>query len=173
VAVEVRPAPAVWVAAVRHPYPSSPTEQGLRVEMGDLDAREPKRLLLELLVEAVPGSGDAEVATVSLAADVLEIGDGIVYRELDLPVTLDVDGGPRVDPEVRREALRLDAARARSLEEERKGERGAAAGELQEAGRKLREGGIGVDRADMRHRAYDRTRGREAARRRLSRGKHR
>lgn len=137
VVVEVRPAARVWLAAVRHSYPSSPTADGLRLEMGDLHARKPRRLLLELLVEEVPASGDAKLVTLSLAADVPEVGGGIEHRELDLPVRLDLEGGARVDPEVRREALRLDDARARARAGEtgRRREWGTAARNLDEAGR--------------------------------------
>lgn len=109
------------------------------------------------------------------------------------------DGGGFI-PRETREALLLDAARARerALEKERRGEWGAAAGELSSAGRKLRECGIederleeeaddlermservaarGVNEADRKYlyqRAHDSSRGRAAAYRKISRRRDR
>jgi Ca-activated chloride channel family protein len=205
VAVEVRTTSAVGLAAVRHSYPSTPTGDGLRLELGDLYAREPKRLLLELAVDEVPGAGaggspgDAaatHLATLSLTADVLEAGGGVVHRTLDLAITLDVEEGARVDPEVRREMLLLDAAdaRERALEEERRGRWDAAAEALRRASRKLRTAGLDdervqeeaedlermsvraeareMDEADRKYlyqRAYDSGRGRGSSHRTISR----
>ena len=189
---------AVRLAAVRHSYPSAETDDGaLRLEMGDLYAREPKKLLLELLVDPVPESGDVELATLTLHADVLESGGGIIHRETTLPVVLDAEGGARVDPEVRRETLLLDAADAReqALERQDRGDYGGAAEVLREARMKLRESGFDddarlaeeaadlqgmadrvaeapmspADRKYMSQRAYDSSRARGASYRRISR----
>jgi Ca-activated chloride channel family protein len=198
VAAEVRTGPVVRLAAVRHAYPSRPTDGGIgvRLELGDLYAREPKRLLVELLVASVPASGPTELARISLAADVLEADGSVVRRELDLPVLLDVEGGARVDAEVRRESLLLDAAAAReaALERYHRGDHEGSAGQLRDAGLFLREAGLAYDdvleeaqdlsslaaqlearpmsRADEKYleqRAYDLNRSRREASKRISR----
>src|SRR5689334_6434217 len=55
VAVEIRPASVVTLTAVRHQYPSATMPNGAcRLELGDLYAREPKSVLVELFVPALP-----------------------------------------------------------------------------------------------------------------------
>lgn len=133
VAVEVRPAAATQLVAVHHDYPSSSQASTLRVELGDLYAREPKPLLAEFLVAgdvALP----APVAELVVSGDVI-LEDGRVERQvITLPVTL-ADEAPHVDPEVRRELLLLETARARraALELRDRGDLGGAANALRSA----------------------------------------
>lgn len=146
VAVEVRPEPSVRISRVRHSYRSTATAGGpaIRLEMGDLYARDPRRLLIELLVDPVPESAERSLARIALHADVLEAEGGVVHRTLALPITLDVEGGARVDPEVVRESLLLDAAdaRERALERRAEGDFDGAVEVLGDAGRALRDAPI-------------------------------
>ena len=144
VSVEVRVADAVELAAVHHSYPRSSLDGGLRLEMGDLYAREPRVLLLELALRGPLGEETVDVARLALSGDVLLPGGGVERREIDLPIRLSAADGPRVEPVVRRELLLQEAARAReeALERQGQGDYGGAADALRRASSKLREAGI-------------------------------
>jgi Ca-activated chloride channel homolog len=142
VTVEVRPAAAARLVAVHHDYPSSSDGTVLRVELGDLYAREPKPLLAEFLVAsdvALP----AAVAELVVSGDVL-LEDGRVERQtITLPVTLSHEAA-HIEPEVRRELLLLETARARreALERRERGDFDGAADVLNVARTKLRSAGL-------------------------------
>ena len=125
VRVEVRPAAAVTLAAVHHEYPRTTAADGaLRLDLGDLYAREPRSLLCEFLVTADAGQATSlPVATLVVTADVV-VAEGIEHRRVELPITVSPADGPRVDADIQRELLLLEAARARreALEAERAGE---------------------------------------------------
>lgn len=110
-AVTLLPADAVQVVRVRHAYTSTSTAAGVRYEMGDLYAREPRLLLVEFLLGTLPAAPTA-VATLTVTADVLD-GADVRHETVTLPVTLDATHVPHVDPSIEREALLLDAADAR------------------------------------------------------------
>lgn len=198
VRVDMRPDPRVRIAAVRHSFPSTRTPAGVRLELGDLYAREPKRLLVELVVEEMPRRDALELGTIELAADVLGQGGGIEHRTVALPFTVSVADGARVTPEVERETLLLDAAdaRERALERQQDGDYASAVNVLDEAGERLRRSpqaddrileeaedlerlshrlaGGAMDAADRKYmyqRAYDAGRGRGASYRKISRAK--
>lgn len=123
VRVEVRPADAVTLAAVHHEYPRTTQQDGaLRLELGDLYPREPKSLLCEFLVSDVAAAAVA-VVTLVVTADVVN-EQGIEHQRIELPVTVSLAEGPKVDAEVRRELLLLEAAKVRrqALEDQRAGE---------------------------------------------------
>jgi Ca-activated chloride channel family protein len=111
--VDLHPASAARLILIHHRYPSHPTEDGVRIELGDLYARAPRMLLAEFLVPA--GDPDAEVAIAELTvtAHVLTGNGGVERREIRLPIRASLSGGPKTDPEVRRELLLQEAARAR------------------------------------------------------------
>jgi Ca-activated chloride channel family protein len=135
VAVTVAPAAAVEHATVLHQYPRRQTDGGaLRLELGDLYALEPKSLLVEFLIEdsaqgkgvAPAGQGlatsrgelDASqgataVATFTIEGHVLLPNGGVEKRTMTLPVRVSRGEAAVVNPEVRREMLLLEAARAR------------------------------------------------------------
>ncbi|HEX2166980.1 MAG TPA: VWA domain-containing protein [Longimicrobiales bacterium] len=141
VAVEVRPAAADLVA-VHHDYPSSNDRGVLRVALGDLYAREPKPLLAEFLV-GIDVELPAPVAELVVSGDVL-LEDGRVERQtITLPVTLSHEAA-HIEPEVRRELLLLETARARreALERRERGDFDGAADVLNVARSKLREAGL-------------------------------
>lgn len=110
-AVTLAPAGATQAVRVRHAYTSTSTPAGVRYDMGDLYAREPRQLLVEFLLPSVPGD-TVPVATLTVTADVLD-GDDVRHETVTLPVTLDAAHVPHVDPAIAREALLLDAADAR------------------------------------------------------------
>jgi Ca-activated chloride channel homolog len=140
VAVTVKAGPAAQLVAVHHDYPSASTADGLRLELGDIYAREPKPLLVELLVgdDIAP---DILAVTFTIAGDVLSADGGVEHRVITLPVTVAASEGARVEPEVRRELLLLSAARARrdALELQERGDHHGAAQALRNAGGILRE----------------------------------
>ena len=113
VAVTVAPSPAVDAATVLHSYPGHENDDGsLRLELGDLYALEPRTLLIEFLTRD-DGAAETDVATLTLKAHVLLAGGGVEKRTIALPITVDREHGAVTHPEVRREALLLEAARAR------------------------------------------------------------
>jgi Ca-activated chloride channel family protein len=112
VTVEVRPAAATQLVAVHHDYPSTRTAELIRIELGDLYAREAKPLLAEFLVTG----DDADsmlVAELVIAGDVLTADGGVERQVITVPVLLSAADGAHVEPEVRREMLMLEVARAR------------------------------------------------------------
>lgn len=137
VSVTVRAGAGATLAASWHSYPSFDTPDGLRLELGDLYAREPKPLLLEFLVE-----GESEpmpVAELVVKATVLRADGTISAEELALPIEVSRAGGAHVDPEVRREVLLLQAARAReaALRARERGDDAGAAAMLRDLGASL------------------------------------
>lgn len=113
VAVRLQAAPGVQFVAVHHAYPAYAEGETLAVELGDLYAREPKLMLAEFLIPPAEEGATVEVARLVVDAYVLTAGGGIEQRTITLPITLSPTGEGRVEPEVRREWLVLEAARAR------------------------------------------------------------
>lgn len=131
VSIEIRPADATQLVAVHHDYPSQKSARAIRVELGDLYAREPKPLLAEFLITTDTGETIA-VAELVIAGDVLTADGGVERQVITLPVTLSAEEGARVEPEVRREMLLLEVARARreALDRRDRGDIDGAAGSL-------------------------------------------
>jgi Ca-activated chloride channel homolog len=156
VAVIVTPGDAAALTAVHHDYPSAQTPAGLRLELGDIYAREPKPLLVELLVR---DDVDPEVlvVTFTISGDVVLADGGVERRVITLPVTVAASEGARVEPEVRREMLLLAAARARreALERQADGDYAAAATALRSARGSLRESDIFGADAELQEEAAD------------------
>lgn len=112
VRVGVAAGPDTEAVKVLHDYPSQVEGDVLWLEVGDLYAREPRRVLLELLVDPVE-EGAARVGHVRVTGHVVTAGGGLERHDIDIPITLHpVDGG-RAVPEVRKEVLLLEAARLR------------------------------------------------------------
>ena len=130
VAATVKPSDAVQLVGVHHRYPTTETEDGLRVDLGDLYAREPKALLLEFFVPALGASDGAavEIGTVSVLAYVLSEDGGLARQEVTFPIAAPLDRAGRQEPEVRREMLLLEAARAREAAVEARARGDYAAG---------------------------------------------
>ena len=118
VSVEIRPSDAVTLTAIRHQYPTSTLGDGAaRLEIGDVYAREPKSVLVEFFVPGLPDAASHErdivVAQVALTAHVLTDGGGVERQEIVFPVVTRLSAHGHAEPEVRREMLLLDAAKAR------------------------------------------------------------
>ena len=136
VAVTVKPSDAVQLVGVHHRYPTAETADGLRVDLGDLYAREPKALLLEFFVPALGAeSGPVEIGAVTVLAYVLSADGGLARQEVTFPIAAPLDRAGRREPEVRREMLLLDAARAReaALEARSRGDYAAGSAALSAA----------------------------------------
>ncbi|TVP58693.1 MAG: VWA domain-containing protein [Gemmatimonadales bacterium] len=106
------PGSGTELVAVRHSYPTTQTETELRLDIGDLYGHEPRLALMEFDLEDARAGVELDVASLRVRGHVLEDG-GVEEREVTLPITLKVGVGPRVEPEVRRIALLLDAADVR------------------------------------------------------------
>ncbi len=134
VAVTVAPAAAVEHATVLHEYPRQHDDDGsLRLELGDLYALEPKSLLCEFLLTSDGGDAETDVATLTVEGHVLLPNGGVEKRTVELPIRVSRAAGAVVEPEVRREALLLKAARAREAALEDR-----ARGAFEDGARKLR-----------------------------------
>jgi Ca-activated chloride channel family protein len=117
VSVEIRPTDAVTLTAVRHQYPCVPLgDSGARLEIGDVYAREPKSVLAEffvpVLLDATGDAGDVRVAELVVTAHVLTDAGGVERQEITFPVVSRLTAAGHAEPEVRREMLLLDAAKA-------------------------------------------------------------
>jgi Ca-activated chloride channel homolog len=145
VSVVVTPEPAAQLVAVHHAYPTSIAGTSLRVELGDLYAREPKPLLAEFLLRDVAGT-DSPVAVLTVEADVIAPDGSVTHQVIRLPVSVSAEEGARVDPDVRRELLLLEAAKARqdAVELRERGDYDGAAQALHAAREKL----LACDMAD-------------------------
>jgi len=134
VRVTVRPGADADSVKVLHEYPSHAGGDVLTLEVGDLYAREPRRVLMAFLVP--PGRGeagrDADVAHLAVTAHVVTAGGGVELQEITIPVTLSPVEGGRAEPEVRREILLVEAARLRreALEARDRGDFTSAASAL-------------------------------------------
>ncbi len=151
VRVRVTPGEGPDEVRVLHDYPSHAAGEVLTVELGDLYGVEPRRLLLRFLVPPLEGDADprvpVELAQVEVVGHVLTGKDGVERKTIALPITFSPADGPVTHPEVRREILLVEAARARTeaLKEAREGDRYAAAARLREAAEQIRGSGLEDD----------------------------
>ena len=113
VAVEIRPSDAVQLTTVWHDYPSTPTPQGRRIEIGDIYAHEPKSLIVEFFVPTLGEVADADVASLRVTADVLTADGGVTHQVITVPVRSPLSTAGHSDPVVQEELLLVKAARAR------------------------------------------------------------
>jgi Ca-activated chloride channel family protein len=147
VSVEIRPTDAVTLTAVRHQYPLTSLGDGsARLEIGDVYAREPKSVLAEFFVPAlldanggVADAGEVRVAELVVVAHVLTEQGGVERQEITFPIVSRLTAAGHAEPEVRREMLLLDAARARedALRMRDEGDLGGAAGVLRSVSRMM------------------------------------
>jgi Ca-activated chloride channel family protein len=134
ITVDVRPGQAVRVTAVHHSYPVSELPDGLRLQVGDLYAREPKLVLVELLVPDAAADGSA-IAECTVVAHVMTAEGGVERQELHLPIIHPLSREGHEEPEIKREMLLLGAAKAReaALREQAQGDYSAARRYLRQA----------------------------------------
>lgn len=113
--VAIEPGRHAEYANVVHDYPRDSEGNVLTIDVGDLYAREPRRLLMEFLIAPEKiGESEAHVADVTVTAHVLTEGGGVELRTIEMPITVSPEAGGRVDATVRREMLLLEAADARA-----------------------------------------------------------
>ena len=141
----VTPSEGAELTVVRHSYPSTDLGDALRLEMGDLYAREPRELLCEFGVRVPEDREEVEVASVVLSAHVVTADGGMEHTETTLPIAFSPADGPRVEPEVRRVALLLEAAKLREevLDDRDRGDYEAASEKLREMAARVEEAADG------------------------------
>jgi Ca-activated chloride channel family protein len=149
----IQPTDAAAMVAVHHSYPRYETADGLRLELGDLYAREPKLVLIEMLVTSLAPAA-VDVARLTLQAAVLGENRSIEQQEIVINVTTSADG-PVSNAEVRREMLLLESARVRqdALADQQRGDYNAAFEKMQHMSEKLR--AAGLDDAQVQEEAAD------------------
>lgn len=120
VSVEIRPTNAVQLTAVHNDYPSRETPRGIRVELGDVYAREPKSLLVEFFVPLAQEAEKTKLAEVTVHAYVLTSEGGIEKQRIRFSIATPLSEAGQEEPEVRRELLLVRAAKARDEALERR-----------------------------------------------------
>ncbi|RMH11228.1 MAG: VWA domain-containing protein [Gemmatimonadetes bacterium] len=119
VRVSVTPGPATDDVTVLHDYPMSAEGDTATLEVGDLYGREPRRILFRFLVrparQGAPGEEPEalDVARVRVTAQVITGTGSVEQRTIDLPLSFSPSEGATVHPEIRKEVLLVEAARAR------------------------------------------------------------
>lgn len=138
--VDLRPASAARLIVIHHRYPSHSTQDGVRIELGDLYARTPRLLLAEFLVPVRDPDEEVAIAELTVTAHVLTDVGGVERQEIRLPIKASFSAGPKADPEVRRELLLQEAARARdeARKAQEEGDYDGASRRLAEVSAKLR-----------------------------------
>ena len=131
VRVTVEPGAGVSNVQVLHDYPSDADGGTLTLQVGDVYAREPRRILAAFLVppDGIGADGVADLGRFTVTAHVVTEAGGVELHEIDLPMTLSPEEGGKVEPEVRKEILLLEAARVRreALDARERGDYAAAA----------------------------------------------
>lgn len=107
--------PAVVLVQMHHDWPFTDGPGGGTFELGDLYAREPKRLLLEFFCTGAPEPALVRtLARLKVRADVREDDGSLAHVEIDLPVAATLDGAGEETPVISREVLVSRAAQART-----------------------------------------------------------
>ena len=134
-AVTVALGPEVTLAHAHSDWPLVDAPEGRTFEMGDLYAREPKRLLIEFFCAVAPSPRAMHpIATLTLRADVREADGSLVHETITLPIAATLAGAGMQEPVIEREVLLSQAAQARAAAAElvRVGEHEAATRRLRE-----------------------------------------
>jgi len=145
VRVAIGPGADADFVQVHHQYPNHSEGDVLTLEVGDLYAREPRRIVMDFLLPPKAKAGiDYQVAMVTVTAHVLMDDGGVELQTVKLPIMLSPVEGGMVQPEVRREVLLVAAARAReeAMEARERGDWTAASQSLHEAVAYARSTGI-------------------------------
>lgn len=105
----------VTLAHAHSDWPLVDAPEGRTFEMGDLYAREPKRLLIEFFCAVAPSPRAMHpIATLTLRADVREPDGSLVHETITLPVAATLAGAGMQEPVIEREVLLSEAAQARA-----------------------------------------------------------
>jgi Ca-activated chloride channel homolog len=151
ITAEVRPGENVALTAVHHVYPTTRSGNSIRVEMGDLYAREPKLLLVEFVVPGMKQVGEVEIAQCTVVAHVLTADGGVERQEITFAIRQALSGDAHQEPEVQREMLLLGAAKARqaALDAQERGDYSGAQFHLREARTRISSSGAHMDASLM------------------------
>lgn len=157
VRVTVQPGAHADSVKVLHQYPSHAEGDVLTLEVGDLYAREPRRILMAFLIPPDRGTvgADADVAHLTVTAHVITAEGGVELHNVAIPVTLSPTEGGKAEPEIRKEILLVEAARLRqeALEARDRGDFGGAADALltfrQSAAAFLHDGDVAEEMRDL------------------------
>jgi Ca-activated chloride channel family protein len=114
VRVTVKPGEGSDSVNVLHEYPSHAEGETLTLEIGDLYGREPRKILMEFLLPPTDDDREIEVAQVGVVASVITPDGGVEIQTISLPLRLCPVAGGKVEPEVRKEILMVEAARLRT-----------------------------------------------------------
>ncbi len=139
VVVEIRSTTAVQLTAVHNDFPARETAKGLRLELGDIYAREPKSLLVEFFVPLLEADDTVKLADVTVHAHVLTSEGGVEKQRIRFSISTPLSATGLEEPEVRREMLLIEAARARdeALERRDRGDWEGARGVVMEMSARL------------------------------------
>jgi len=152
--VSITPGAGADFVQVFHEYPSHAEGETLTLEVGDLYGREPRRILIEFMVPPIDedegASGDhgvadpIEVAHLAVVGHVLTAAGGVEAHTISLPITLTPEEGGKVEPEIRKEILLVEAARSRTraIEYREAGDYEQATQVLEEALDRLSDSGL-------------------------------
>jgi Ca-activated chloride channel family protein len=133
--VTIDPSPAAQEVLVHHGYPRSQQGTRLRLDIGDLYAREPRTVLVEFAFETTADQPDeVNLGDLLVSAQVVT-SEGVEQQEIRIPIRISAREGVHIEPEVRKEMLYLETARAReqAIEEQRRGDYHAAASVLRQS----------------------------------------
>jgi Ca-activated chloride channel homolog len=146
ITIEVRPTADVELVRVVHNVPAQQIEGGFALEIGDLYAREPRAVLVEFFVPGLHDVAPREIARITTRADVLIADGGVERQEITLPIASALSAEGHAEPEVQREVLLLDAARAReeALRRRDEGDLGGAESVLRMAALSFHDAEVGM-----------------------------
>lgn len=143
ISVRLQPTDAVEATAVLHSYPATAgDDNALTLSLGDLYAREPRRVLIEFAIAPQEAGAEAvEICGVQISADVLTAGGGMERRQIAMPISFSPGAGPVTHPEVQKTwlLLRASAARDEAVRRADDGDVEGASAMLRARGRELRE----------------------------------
>jgi Ca-activated chloride channel family protein len=114
-------------------WPTVAQGDHITVPLGDLYAREPRRVLIEFVVNNRAAKAiDGAVAQVRLESDVMTDAGGVNHETVTFPIAANLSESARVEPTIETEVLLAQAAKARkeAAERQERGDSGGAANAL-------------------------------------------
>jgi len=129
-------------------WPSTPHDGHITVPLGDLYAREPRRLLVEFIVSNRQAKTvNGAVASVKLAADVMLENGGVTHQIITFPIAANLEEAQHEEPTIASEVLLAQAAKARkeAAEQQERGDSLGAAKKLRSAVSMMRASSLASD----------------------------
>jgi Ca-activated chloride channel family protein len=132
-------APSVQLMTVHTDWPALAQADGTSFQLGDLYAREPKRLLFECFVPDEAAVGDANIGSIVLSGTVILADGAIDQQQITMPIAALLSATGHVEPTIEHQVLLSAAARAReeSLRQRAEGRIADAARTLGSAGERI------------------------------------